>query len=269
MASACPCGGVRRHAAFAWCLLSLAIVLGGACPAASAEPTVLFLIGEPEYQTGVTLPEFAAHELAPHGLRCLFATQDPADANDFIGLEQLRAADLLLISVRRHAPTREHLALVRAHLAAGKPLIGIRTASHAFGAVPPDDRHEGWMEFDHEVLGGSYQGHYGDVPAALAFAPGAAGHPVLDGVDPTRFAAQRMYRNASLAPTATALLRGRAQGAAEDHFVAWVNQVGTSRVFYTSLGMAEDFRNADFRRLLGNAVFWCLQRPPPPAPTPP
>ncbi len=37
--------------------------------------------------------------------------------------------------------------------------------------------------------------------------------------------------------------------------------MGTSRVFYTSLGHPGDFENASFRRLLRNAVFWALDRP--------
>lgn len=228
-----------------------------------AAPTVLFMIGEPEYQTAVTLPEFATRELTPRGLRCVFALEDPTDSNDFLGLDALPGADLLVISVRRHAPTKEHLALVRAHLAAGKAVIGIRTASHAFGLKPKDDRHEGWMTFDQDVLGGSYTGHYGDVPAILALVPGAAGHAVLAGVDPARLTAQRLYKNQTLSPTATSLITGRAQGAAQDHHVAWVNQVGRSRVFYTSLGAPSDFANADFRRLLTNAIWWAIERPRP------
>ena len=244
----------------AWCL---ALLIGSTTGGESADQTVLFMIGEPEYQTAVTLPEFAARELTPRGLRSVFANEDPADPNDFTGLDALRDADLLVISVRRHAPTKEHLALVRAHLAAGKPLIGIRTASHAFGVKPKDDRHEGWMTFDQDIIGGSYQGHYGDVPALLSLAPNAAGHAVLDGVNPARFAAQRLYKNPTLVPTATALLCGRSQGTTEDQHVAWVNQVGKARVFYTSLGMVDDFTNSDFRRLLTNAVFWALERRPP------
>lgn len=256
-------GGIVRA------VMALTVWLGALAAGEPTAPTVLFLIAEPEYQTAATLPEFAARELTTHGLRCLFATEDPADPDDFVGLEALPTADLLVVSVRRHAPTRAHLALVRAHLAAGKPLIGIRTASHAFGLKPKDDRHEGWMTFDQDVLGGSYNGHYGDVPALLALAQGAATHPVMEGVDPSRLATQRLYKNATLAPTATSLITGRSQGAMADQHVAWVNQVGQSRIFYTSLGMAEDFTKPDFRRLLANAVFWTLGRSPLSEPLPP
>jgi type 1 glutamine amidotransferase len=168
-----------------------------------------------------------------------------------------------VVSVRRQAPSKEQLALVRAHLAAGKPLLGIRTASHAFGAKPKDEQHEGWMTFDQDVLGGSYKNHFGNVPAVLSLAPGVTTHPILLGVNPTKIATERLYKNLTLSSTATALLMGRSQGDTTDQYVAWVNQVGKSRVFYTSLGQPVEFQNQDFRRLLTNAVFWTLDRTPP------
>jgi type 1 glutamine amidotransferase len=228
----------------------------------AGEATVLFMISEPEYQTEITLPEFAAKNLTPRGLRCVFAIADKKTPDEFPGLDALPTADLLVISVRRQAPRKEQLALVRAHLAAGKPLIGIRTASHAFGMKPKNDQHEGWMTFDQDVLGGSYKNHYGNVPAVILFASNAAGHAILTGVDPAQLTSERLYKNASITSSATALLMGRSQGEKSDEHVAWVNQVGKSRVFYTSLGAAPDFAKADFRRLLTNAVFWTLDRAP-------
>ncbi|HEX3135575.1 MAG TPA: ThuA domain-containing protein [Planctomycetota bacterium] len=235
--------------------------------AGEAAPTVLFMISEPEYQTETTLPEFAAKELTARGLRCLFAIANNKTPDDFPGLDTLPTVDLLVVSVRRQAPLKEQLALVRAHLAAGKPLLGIRTASHAFGANPKDEQHEGWMTFDQDVLGGSYKSHFGNVPAVLSLAPGAAAHPVLVGVDPTKITTERLYKNLTVAPTATALLMRRSQDDSTDQFVAWVNTVGKSRVFYTSLGQPAEFQNQDFRRLLTNAVFWAIDRTPP-APAP-
>jgi len=45
--------------------------------------------------------------------------------------------------------------------------------------------------------------------------------------------------------------------------VAWTNSYKRSRIFYTSLGHPDDFRNAQFRRLLINAVFWAMDKPVP------
>ena len=39
-----------------------------------------------------------------------------------------------------------------------------------------------------------------------------------------------------------------------------VNDYNSGRVFYTSLGVPEDFQDENFRRLLTNAVFWTTRR---------
>src|SRR5262245_16024985 len=117
-------------------------------------PRIIFIIGENEYHTWETLPEFAQQDLQPQGLDCSLVMASPK-AHDivFTSSSIIKGADLLFVSVRRRTPPKEMMALIRAHLKAGKPLIGIRTASHAFGADPPDAEHEGWRAFDREILG--------------------------------------------------------------------------------------------------------------------
>jgi hypothetical protein len=100
--------------------------------------------------------------------------RDPADKNKFPGLAQAVAgSDLVLVSIRRRTPPNEQLDAIRAHLAAGKPLVGIRTASHAFAVrdqnTPLASGATTWPEFDLEVLGGHY-GHHGAGPK-VATAP--------------------------------------------------------------------------------------------------
>jgi len=256
-----------------WSSAAVVLILLGLGVVASAGeapgPTVMLLIAEPEYQTGITMPAFAQSDLAPQGVHCIVVRENPQDPTDFPGLTALPQADLLLISVRRHTLLTAQLELIRAHLRAGKPLIGIRTASHAFGAVPADDRHQGWMTFDQEILGGSYQGHYDDLPAHLACAPGAATHPILAGIDASTLSTRKLYKNPTLAHTAQPLLTGQCDGESAIQNVAWTNQVGRSRIFYTSLGTPTDFATAGFRRLLANAVWWALERSPPTSAAPP
>ena len=52
---------------------------------------------------------------------------------------------------------------MRRFVASGKPVVGIRTASHAFAAradtaVP--EGHDVWNSFDADVLGGHYMNHF-------------------------------------------------------------------------------------------------------------
>ena len=70
-----------------------------------------------------------------------------------------------------------------------------------------------------------------------------------------------LYKTGPLAASARALLLGEIAGHPVKP-VAWVNLVGSSRVFYTSLGHPGDFDNTAFRRLLRNAVFWAMNRQP-------
>ena len=229
---------------------------------------VLLVLGEDEYKTEETLPAFAKTDLEPRGFRVTTVLADRAEGNRFPGLaEAVRAADLLVVSVRRRTPPPAELDAVRAHVAAGKPLVGVRTASHAFavrGDKPPPAGLASWPDFDPAVLGGHYTGHYGgDTPVAVTVAPGAKDHPVLRGVDPAGFAARKLYKSAPLMTSTTPLLTGTIPEKAPEP-VAWANAPRTGgRVFYTSLGTPEDFGSAAFRRMMLNGVCWALDITPP------
>jgi len=233
--------------------------------------SIVMLIGEDEYRTAETLPEFAATELEPAGFRVTAIHSSPDDPRRFPGLRAaLAEADLLLVSVRRRPPPQEDLDAIRAHVAAGRPLVGIRTASHAFSprrgeALPAG--HGTWPDFDPRVLGGRYVGHHGAGPAtSVSVSSGAAGHPILVDIDVAKLVGHgSLYRVAPLEPSATALL----SGVAADHPaepVAWTNtpREGGSRVFYTSFGHVDDFREPEFRRLLLQGICWTLGIAPPP-----
>ena len=163
-------------------------------------------------------------------------------ANDLPALDALETTDLLVVFTRRITLRAAQLRRIRNYLASGKPIIGIRTASHAF---------QNYLELDHEILGGDYQGHYGDETATVELAPGRSGHPVLAGIKP--FTSRKLYKNPNLANDVTVLLDASIPGHREP--VAWVREA-KRRVFYTSLGTPEDFAEANFRRLLVNAIFW-------------
>jgi putative membrane-bound dehydrogenase-like protein len=235
----------------------------------AAGPRLVFMIGEDEYRTWETLPAFVKRELDPLGFRTTVVMADPKDPNHFPGLEALRDADLLFLSVRRRTPPEAELALVREHLAAGKPLVGIRTASHAFalrkGDPPPG--HAQWPGFDREVLGCRYDGHLAQKEGAdVATTPRAEQHEILTGVRTTSFhTAGGLYRSHDLAPGTNVLLRGLAaeNGQPVTFPVAWTYTHKKARVFYTSLGHPDDFRVPDFSRILVNAIHWALKRPIP------
>ncbi len=231
-------------------------------------PRVVFISAESEYKAAESCPDFA-HELEmKYGLNCEILqgsiTKSGEDRNYISGMEALSKADLVLVFVRRRAFQAEQMQYFRDYLDRGKPLIGLRTASHAFdtrGKAP--NGHVEWRNFDHEVLGGNYHGHYGRGPVTtVTAAAGAKGHPILAGVRMPFASIGSLYEVRPLSRSAKRLLSGTIPNK-EPEPVAWTNTYKKSRVFYTSLGHPDDFENPQFRRLLINAVFWAMNKPVP------
>ncbi|MHC4519363.1 MAG: ThuA domain-containing protein, partial [Planctomycetota bacterium] len=229
-------------------------------------PLVVFISAESEYGAVRSLPAFA-HQLELHyGLRCEILQGSPErksdDRHEIAGMEILTDADLAVVFARRRAFPADQMKYLEDYLNRGGPLIGLRTASHAFdsrGSGPAD--HTEWPRFDPDVLGGNYHGHYGAGPTTtLAAAPGAADHPILAGVKLPFLSAGSLYKTSPLADSTTLLLIGTIPDQ-EPEPVAWTNRRRRARVFYTSLGHVDDFENAEFRKLLVNAVFWAMNKP--------
>ncbi|MEX2602048.1 MAG: ThuA domain-containing protein [Balneolaceae bacterium] len=203
--------------------------------------------GSAEYESERSLrrlTEILKEELAPVQVTASWGE----DAGSHLPeIEQLAGADLLLIFTRRMTLPDEQLSHIIRHVEAEKPVIGIRTASHAF---------EGFPELDAQVFGGDYDGHGDDEPVQLQLAEGAAAHPVMEGIQPWNRSG-KIYRNPELGPNAVVLLYGEGQESGIREPVAWTNRYGESgRAFYTSMGLVEDFDNDSFIRLLLNAVKW-------------
>jgi len=173
----------------------------------------------------------------------IYETED-----DDKSLRPLEDADVVLVFTRRLNTDGEELERFKAYCAQGKPIVGVRTASHAF---------QNWLPFDKEVLGGSYNGHYGSGQIChVEIASGAEDHPILKGVSP--FGSRgSLYKNTPIAENAHLLLSGKTDEHSEP--LAWTRLNNGGRVFYTSLGHQEDFRDENFLRLIANAVFWAAE----------
>ena len=238
-------------------------------------PRVLFIIAENEYDADKTLPEFARELQTKHNFFCEFAlgvskASSSEERNNIAGMEALISADLAVVYVRRRALPSEQIKYLRDYVNSGKPVVALRTASHAF-ALRGNELPEGltdWPGFDAEVLGGNYHGHHGnkaeDGPRTYVWVkPGMESHPILAGV-PTGeiFVRSWLYKTLPLAETTTVLMMGRVEDRKPHEPVAWTNTSGAGgKVFYTSLGHLEDFKLPWFRRMIVNAVFWTLDKP--------
>ncbi len=201
------------------------------------------LSGSFEYDSEVSLAvfhEYIEKNYPVQSTRIIYQNED-----DDPSLEPLQDTDVLLVFTRRLNTTGKELDRFKAYCAQGKPIVGVRTASHAY---------QNWLAFDKEVLGGDYQGHYGSGAIARAeINPSAKDHPILQGI--SNFDSYgSLYKNPSIAADTTLLLNGYTKEHAEP--VAWTRSHRGGRIFYTSLGHQRDFEVEMFLRLLANAVLW-------------
>ncbi len=226
---------------------------------------LVVLCAEREYQTNESLPKFAKEQLG-HDFRVSFVWDDANDTNSMPGIEAVADADLLLVSVRRRTLPEAQLQFVRKHIAAGKPVAGIRTASHAFclrGKSAPDGLAD-WPEFDRQVFGGNYSNHHGAGTKTTITAEtlnASLQQSVFSNVDVKQLLGNgSLYVVSPLAASTTVILNGQIDNAAPEP-VAWFNtrsDGGTS--FYTSLGHIDDFQNVHFNQLLKNALAYLAQQ---------
>jgi len=246
-------------------------------------PVVAFVVADNEYHSNQTLPQFAHDLLLTKGVNCEFAVGKPVangpGVNNIENLQVLNDADLAVIFVRRRALPAEEMKLIKDYVDRGKPVLGIRTASHAFDAqkdVPRDgdgvttpgqvpEMLAQWPEFDKDVLGGNYQGHYGNMKEGIVFsvAPGMENHPILAGVSPKGFVgpvapSESLYKNRPLrAENIQVLMTGSIPNQPTEP-VLWINTLDKGKVIYTSMGHWDHWKMDDFHKLMINSVGYLL-----------
>ncbi len=250
---------------------------------ADDRPIVAFVTAEGEYRTNQRFPEFAHKFLLKNDINCEYAVGKPVMEGEgrhhIENLQILKDADLAIMAVRRRALEPEKMKVIKDYVRSGKPLLGIRTASHAFDAKRNVPREGGglisasqqasefleqWSEFDEEVLGGNYQGHYGHLKEGtkISVVPGMEGHPLLEGIDTLRFVSPSwLYKNR---PLRSGNIQVLLTGAIQDELpepVMWINHSTEGKVIYTSLGHWDDWEVEAFNTLLFNSVNYLLNNP--------
>jgi type 1 glutamine amidotransferase len=257
----------------------LTVLIAGACLSAQTPPPkgphVVFVTGDDEYRSEISMPMIAKILETRHGLRTTvaFAKPTPQTKDHIEGLEALETADLMVMFTRYRALPDAELNRILAYVKSGKPIVGFRTSTHAFNypaGSPHIDLNDG---FGRDVFGQKWITHHGHTSTTtVAFASPRPRHPILNGVEP--FAAKSwLYHVAPLNGPATILLEGTAvnteRKARLAEFpplqpVAWTREHQGGRVFFTTLGHPGDFEQASMRRLTVNAILWALKRDVPP-----
>jgi type 1 glutamine amidotransferase len=208
---------------------------------------VCFISGSAEYESDKTLPILKRFFEAKHPSDCTLICAK--SQKDLPGLENLEKCDVAVLFTRRLELEGDQLERMKKYCTSGKPLVGIRTASHGI---------QTWLEIDKEVFGGNYQGHYKEGPLCeISLPKDDAKRAVLAGVTPFKSKGS-LYKNTGLAKDAEVCLHGSIPGHTEP--IAWTRTYRGGRIFYTSLGHQKDFEEESFLRLMTNAIVWAAER---------
>ena len=271
-----------------------------AAPGAGQGRHVVFLAGDEEYRSEEGLPMLAKILSQRHGFKCtvLFSvdpdgTINPKNGRSLSDPAVLDTADAIVMLLRFRAWPDEVMARFDRLLKAGKPIVALRTSTHAFSGFPKGSGWEPWNYnseggFGKRVLGETWLTHWGrhKVEATRgAIEPSQRSHPLLRGI--TGIFGDTDVYEAYPPPDATILVRGvvlagmspdsppaqytkaratdkQVQGINDPPMpVVWTrlhkNEAGTTnKVLTTTLGSATDFEDEGVRRLVVNGVYWGL-----------
>jgi putative heme-binding domain-containing protein len=208
---------------------------------------VCLISGAVEYDSDKSLAALQEYLEKNYNIRCTRAFRKADD--DLPGLENLENCDVILLFARRLTIKGEQLERIKKYCTSGKPIVAVRTASHAF---------QNWLALDKEVFGGDYQNHYSDkLKTKVKIAEKAKDHPILAGFKPFESAGS-LYKNPHVAKDVEVLLIG--DNGEHTEPIAWTRTHKGGRIFYTSLGHQKDFEDENFKRMLVNALFWTTKR---------
>jgi hypothetical protein len=250
---------------------------------------IVWLAGDHEYRSEETLPALARILASRYGFKCsVFFTTDPATgfiepgSSNVAGLDALRTADLMVVFLRFQDFPDGEMKHVADYLDRGGPVVGFRTATHAFQIKRPDAPFLKYTwrggdpaypgGFGRQILGETWVSHYGKNHAQssrLVLQPDQLSHPILRGVRDVWVQSGGYTADPIEGSTVLALgqiLDGMTPDApaAKDKKevpVAWYRTYksasgGSGRVFTTTHGASEDLLNDGFRRLSVNGILW-------------
>lgn len=244
---------------------------------------IVLVSGDEEYRTEESMPMLAKILSQRHGFKCtvVFAWSadgkyiDPNNQAGLRGLAALDSADLMLIGTRFRKPSPEEGAHITTFLNAKKPVIGIRTATHAFNGGSKFGSIS-YGQFGRLILGEQWVSHHGrhkGEGARGVIEEANASNPILNSVKDV-FAPSDVYGVKHLTDADTVLMRGAVTETLDPsskplvgrknapmQALAWLHTyktpdgAATGRSFCTTAGASVDLVSEDLRRLLVNATY--------------
>ncbi|GMQ80424.1 MAG: ThuA domain-containing protein [Planctomycetia bacterium] len=288
------------------CLLALLISAASAARGRADEPWVTYeggqgpgnghqivlVSGDEEYRSEEGLPMLGKILAVRHGFRCtvLFSIDpangiiDPNKQTNIPGLEALATADMMVIATRFRELPDAQMKFIDEFVQSGKPIMGLRTATHAFQYrrnkasryAKYDFRSTAWPGgFGQQVLGDtwiSHHGHHGHESTRGVIDSAQADHPILRGVHDV-WGPTDVYTIKNLPPDATVLVHGQVLSGMKPTDppntdkptmpLVWTRPFTgaagkTARVICTTMGASVDLQSEGLRRLLVNACYWGL-----------
>jgi hypothetical protein len=256
--------------------------------------TIVLLSGDEEYRSEEGLPQLARILALHHGFECtvLFSQNeegiiDPDNSSNIPGMHLIGGADLVIMLLRfRRLPDEDMAHLVK-FVEAGKPLIGLRTATHAFRYEDDSSspyakwswRNSEWQGgFGRQVLGETWvnhHGHHGKESTRGVIAAGMEKHAILRGVTDV-WGPTDVYGIRDLPSDAMVLLEGSVRAGMNPEAPAvegkknnpripllWTRERKleghtTQRIVCTTMGASMDLESAGLRRAIVNGSYWCL-----------
>jgi type 1 glutamine amidotransferase len=257
---------------------------------------VVLVSGDEEYRSEETLPQLGKILAQRHGFKAtvLFAV-DPEtgeinpNRNDNIpGLAALDSADLMVIFTRFRKLPPEQMKHIAAYVESGRPIVGLRTATHAFDTAADQPYAEyAWQSkkwdggFGRQVLGETWVNHHGGHGKQSTrglIVPDMRSNPIVRGIadgdiwGPTDVYGVRLPLPGDSQPLVLGqVLTGMkaddppVEGPQNDPLmpIAWIKTYAgknghSGRVFTTTMGAAQDFQSEGLRRLLVNACYWAV-----------
>ena len=244
---------------------------------------VVLVSGDEEYRSEESMPMLAKLLSQKHGFKCTVVFSwsadgkyiDPNNQGGLRGLEALNSADLMIIGTRFRKPIESEAAHLTQFMDAGKPIIGIRTATHAFnGNGKFGDKIE-FGKWGRQVLGEQWVNHHGahkKQGARGVIETANAQHPILNSVKDI-FVPSDVYGVTHLTDEDKILLRGavtetldpksaNVAGEKNDPMqpFAWLHSYtspggASGKSFCTTSGAAVDLVSEDLRRMIVNASY--------------
>lgn len=257
---------------------------------------IVLVSGDEEYRSEEALPQLGKILAVHHGFKCtvLFAidkndgTINPKEVGNIPGLEALKTADLMIIATRFRNLPDEQMQHVVDYFESGRPIIGLRTATHAFN-ISGNSKFLKWSwtskepsgGFGRQVLGETWVAHHGGHGSESTrgiVAPGKESHPILRGIKAGEiWGPTDVYTVANPLPgDSQPLVLGQVvkgmkfddpplEGKKNDPMmpVAWTKTYKgadgkSARIFTTTMGAATDLLAEGTRRMIVNAVYWAL-----------